>query len=101
MPNTQEIKIVLGNRNNYTRDEVILSLKFKYWPLKFYQCIVCAEYSLEFVYSKNWVFNFIMPFDKRIITEYLEYFARNIILTDEDYNAQGLYDLTNFQNRID
>ena len=42
-----------------------------------------------------------MPFDKRIITEYLEYFARNIILTDEDYNAQGLYDLTNFQNRID
>ena len=42
-----------------------------------------------------------MPFDKRMINEFLEDFAGNIIITDKDYSAQGLYDLTNFQNRID
>ena len=42
-----------------------------------------------------------MPFDKRMINEFLEDFDRNIIITDEDYSAQGLNDLTNFQNRID
>ena len=36
-----------------------------------------------------------------MINEFLEDFARNIIITDEDYSAQGLYDLINFQNRID
>ena len=102
MVNIDEIKIVLQNRNNYTRDEAILNLKFKYRPLNYYQCIVCAEYSLEyFLYSINWVINQIIPFDKKMINEFLEDFARNIIITDEYYSVQGLYDLTNFQNRID
>ena len=37
-----------------------------------------------------------MPFDKKIITEFLKDFAHNIILNEEDYSAQGLYDLMNF-----
>ena len=54
MTNFEDIKIVLGNSNNYTRNEVILNVKFKYLPLNYYQCIVCAEYSLKyFLYSKN------------------------------------------------
>ena len=44
MANIEEIKIVLGNRNNFTRDEVILNLKFKYQPVNYYQWISCAEY---------------------------------------------------------
>ena len=93
MTNIKEIKIVLGNRNNYTRDKVILNFKFKYRPLNYYQCIVWAKYSLEyFFYSKNWVFNFIMPFEKRMINEFSEDFARCIIITHEDYSAEGLYD---------
>ena len=30
MANIDEIKIVVGDKYNYTRDEVILNLKFKY-----------------------------------------------------------------------
>ena len=62
---------------------------------------MCRMLVLEyFLYSKNCPVNFIMPFDKRMSNEFLEDFARNIIITDEDYSAQGLYYLTNFQNRI-
>ena len=36
-----------------------------------------------------------------MITEFFQDFARNIVVTNENDNAQQLYDLTNFQNRID
>ena len=42
-----------------------------------------------------------MPFDKKMINEFLADFDRNIIITDKDYSAQEFYDLTNFQNQID
>ena len=41
-----------------------------------------------------------MPFDKRIITELLEDFARNVIITDDEYKSLGLHHLMNFRNRI-
>ena len=103
MSNIEEIKIVLGNRGvytNYKNDDVVLNLKFKSLALTYQQCIVCAEYSLDFLLSKNWVFNFIMPFDKRIITEFLIDFARNVIITDDEYITHKLHHVVNFRNRI-
>ena len=71
MANIDEIKIVVGDKYNYTRDEVILNLKFKYWPLKYYQCIVLQNsrqsifvikkivfYILLCRLTKEWLLNF-------------------------------------------
>ena len=100
MSNIEEIKIVIGNKGvytNYKNDDVVLNLKLKSRALTYQQCIVCAKYSLKnFLLSKNWVFNFIMPFYKRIITECLEYFARNVIITDDEYSILELHQLINF-----
>ena len=41
-----------------------------------------------------------MLFDNRIITEFLEDFARNVIITDDEYKSLGLHHLMNFRNRI-
>ena len=106
MQGIEEMKILIGNCGQYTNykvDDIFINLKFKFRQLSSNICIVCAEYNLTYgeTNSKYWVINFIIPFKKVLIREFLEDFGRNVIITDEWYRACGLYHMMTFQNRLD
>ena len=74
-----KMKILIGNFGQYTNykvDNIFINLKFKLRQLSSNICIVCAEYNLTYyeINSKYWVINFIIPFIKVLIKEFLEDF---------------------------
>ena len=88
MQRIEEIKILIGNSGQYTKykvDDIFINLKFKFRQLLSNICIVCKEYNLTYgeTNSKYWVINFIIPFNKVLIKEFLEDLGRNVMITDE------------------
>ena len=106
MQGTEEMQIVLGNKDGYTNykeNDILLNTTFKYRQLSLNKSIVCAKYYFACLDNNNKysIIKFIIKFNKSFIRDFLEDFRRNVIMTNEFGQRIWTISFVHFQNRLD